>query len=36
MTELFPLPRQLVGDGQLFLLEVSGDSMIGAAICDGE
>ena len=28
--------QQLVGDGQLFLLEVSGDSMIDAAICDGD
>ena len=33
---VFPLPQQLVGDGQLFLLEVSGDSMIDAAICDGD
>ena len=34
--EVFPLPKQLVGDGQLFLLEVSGDSMVDAAICDGD
>lgn len=34
--EVFPLPRQLVGDGELFLLEVSGDSMIDAAICSGD
>ncbi|WP_460834704.1 transcriptional repressor LexA [Nocardioides hungaricus] len=34
--EVFPLPRQLVGDGELFLLEVRGDSMIDAAICDGD
>jgi repressor LexA len=34
--EVFPLPRQLVGDGELFLLEVSGDSMIDAAICNGD
>ena len=33
---MFPLPRELVGDGQLFLLRVSGDSMIEAAICDGD
>ncbi len=33
---VFPLPRQLVGDGQLFLLEVAGESMIDAAICDGD
>lgn len=34
--DVFPLPRQLVGDGELFLLEVSGDSMVEAAICDGD
>ena len=34
--DVFPLPKQLVGDGQLFLLEVSGDSMIDAAICNGD
>lgn len=34
--EVFPLPKQLVGDGALFLLEVSGESMIDAAICDGD
>jgi repressor LexA len=34
--EVFPLPKQLVGDGTLFLLEVSGDSMIDAAICNGD
>jgi repressor LexA len=27
-----PLPRQLVGDGELFVLQVVGDSMIEAAI----
>jgi repressor LexA len=36
LTEIFPLPKSLVGDGQLFLLEVSGDSMIEAAICNGD
>ncbi len=36
VEDVFPLPRQLVGDGQLFLLKVSGDSMIEAAICDGD
>ena len=35
-TETFPLPRELVGDGDLFLLRVKGDSMIDAAICDGD
>jgi len=33
---MFPLPRELVGEGQLFLLKVAGDSMIDAAICDGD
>jgi repressor LexA len=33
---VFPLPRDLVGDGALFLLRVSGDSMVEAAICDGD
>ncbi|GAB3246918.1 transcriptional repressor LexA [Alteromonas gracilis] len=36
VEEVFPLPRTLVGDGTLFLLEVSGDSMIDAAICNGD
>jgi repressor LexA len=36
LEEVFPLPRTLVGDGTLFLLEVSGDSMIDAAICNGD
>ena len=36
VEDVFPLPRQLVGDGDLFLLRVSGDSMIDAAICDGD
>ncbi|MEJ5945095.1 transcriptional repressor LexA [Pseudokineococcus basanitobsidens] len=36
VEDVFPLPRQLVGDGQLFLLRVAGDSMVDAAICDGD
>jgi repressor LexA len=32
--DVFALPKQLVGEGDLFLLEVRGDSMIEAAICD--
>ena len=36
VQDVFPLPRQLVGDGTLFMLEVSGDSMVDAAICDGD
>jgi repressor LexA len=34
--DVFPLPKQLVGEGELFLLEVSGESMIDAAICHGD
>lgn len=30
------LPRQLVGQGELIMLTVAGDSMIGAAIADGD
>jgi repressor LexA len=36
IEEIFPLPRQLVGEGTLFLLKVVGDSMINAAIADGD
>ncbi|HSX66187.1 transcriptional repressor LexA [Nocardioides sp.] len=36
VEDVFPLPKSLVGDGTLFLLEVSGDSMIDAAICSGD
>ena len=36
VEDVFPLPRQIVGEGQLFLLRVVGDSMIDAAICDGD
>lgn len=36
VEQMFPLPRQLVGDGTLFLLQVVGESMIEAAICDGD
>ena len=32
----YTLPRELVGKGDLFMLKVSGDSMIDAAICDGD
>lgn len=33
---VMPLPRDLVGQGELFMLKVVGDSMIDAAICDGD
>lgn len=36
VEEIFPMPKSLVGDGTLFMLEVSGDSMIDAAICNGD
>jgi repressor LexA len=36
VEDVFPLPRQLVGSGELFLLKVVGDSMVDAAICDGD
>jgi repressor LexA len=36
VEDIFALPRQLVGDGQLFMLKVVGDSMVEAAICDGD
>ncbi|MCY1144321.1 transcriptional repressor LexA [Actinoplanes sp. Pm04-4] len=34
--EVLALPRDLVGRGSLFGLRVRGDSMIDAAICDGD
>jgi repressor LexA len=36
VEDVFPLPRQLVGDGELIMLRVVGDSMIDAAITDGD
>jgi repressor LexA len=36
VESVFPLPAELVGEGDLFLLKVVGDSMIDAAICDGD
>ncbi|MBI5161041.1 MAG: transcriptional repressor LexA [Micrococcales bacterium] len=36
VEEIFPLPRQLVGKGDLFILKVVGESMIDAAITDGD
>lgn len=36
VEEVLPLPRTLVGEGTLFMLEVRGDSMVDAAICDGD
>jgi repressor LexA len=36
IDDVFPLPRHVVGDGTLFMLQVVGDSMVDAAICDGD
>lgn len=36
VEDVLALPHQLVGSGKLFMLKVKGDSMIDAAICDGD
>jgi repressor LexA len=36
IEDVFPLPKEIVGEGSLFLLRVTGDSMIEAAITDGD
>jgi repressor LexA len=36
VEEVMALPQSLVGGGTLFMLEVKGDSMVDAAICDGD
>jgi repressor LexA len=36
IEDVFPLPKDLVGEGTLFLLKVVGDSMVDAAITDGD
>jgi len=36
IDDTMALPQQLVGKGDLFMLEVHGDSMVEAAICDGD
>jgi repressor LexA len=36
VEEVYPLPRKLVGEGPLVMLRVAGDSMINAAIADGD
>jgi repressor LexA len=36
VDDMFALPRQMVGQGNVFMLKVQGDSMIDAAICDGD
>lgn len=36
VEDVMTLPRQIVGQGDLFMLQVKGDSMVDAAICDGD
>ena len=36
VDEVLTLPRELAGRGNVFALRVRGDSMIDAAICDGD
>ena len=36
VTETMPLPADLTGEGELFMLRVRGDSMIDAGILDGD
>ena len=36
IDDIVPLPRRLVGEGTVFLLEMAGNSMISAAIADGD
>jgi repressor LexA len=36
IEDVFPMPKQVVGEGPLFLLRVVGDSMIGVGIADGD
>lgn len=36
VEELFPVPSDFTGEGDLFMLRVRGDSMIGVGILDGD
>jgi len=36
IEDVFTIPTRFTGDGELFMLKVHGDSMIEAAICDGD
>ena len=36
VEEIYPMPADLVGDGNTFMLEVSGDSMVDGGIFDGD
>ncbi len=34
--DFFPYPSSLLGEGEYFILEAKGDSMVGAGICNGD
>jgi repressor LexA len=36
IEDVFPMPRTIVGEGTLYMLKVQGDSMVDAAIADGD
>ncbi len=36
VEDIYPMPADLVGDGNFFMLEVSGDSMIEEGMMDGD
>ncbi|HEX2240159.1 MAG TPA: transcriptional repressor LexA [Actinomycetota bacterium] len=36
VEEIYPMPAELVGDGNVFMLEVKGDSMVDAGIFEGD
>ena len=36
VEDIYPMPADLVGDGNIFMLEVAGDSMVEAGILDGD
>ncbi|MDQ4142781.1 MAG: transcriptional repressor LexA [Actinomycetota bacterium] len=36
VEEIYPMPADLVGDGNIFMLQIKGDSMIEAGIFDGD
>ncbi|MDR1079270.1 MAG: transcriptional repressor LexA [Propionibacteriaceae bacterium] len=36
VEDVFAIPAQLIGQGDFFMLQVKGDSMVEAAICDGD
>ncbi|WP_019816429.1 transcriptional repressor LexA [Saccharomonospora saliphila] len=36
IEDVYPLPKDIVGEGKVFLLSVTGDSMVDAAITDGD